>query len=240
MHENNRDCYSNKGTCNHEVCECKESQTGLHCQIKCTTEEMKNLNELRKKKNIQIEEDIRKAEAPEIVAVEAVELRDPKVKADGVKQNELKEIKEETKEETKGEIKGEIKEEEIVGDSSDRKKPKGKIKRKLKPGAQRKKRNLDNSNSRDDSIDGDKGNSILDTSADKNRDAEKSLQAQERHKHTEEVEVKKEKENNDNHRNNIKIERKIVDENSGIDDRKQTASKVKKPWTFSKCTHTYH
>jgi hypothetical protein len=210
MYENTRDCFSNRGTCNHEVCECKESQTGSHCQIKCTTEEMKNLNELRRKRNIQIEEDFRKSQAPEIIAGEPVELRDPKVEE--VKQNELKETKEE----------------ESVSDSSDRKKPKGKIKRKLKPGAQRKKRNLDSSNTRGDSIDGDKGNSILDTSADKSSDAEESLQGQERHKQTEEFEVKKFKVNNDNHRNDIRIERDIIDENSGIDDRKQTVSKVKK------------
>jgi hypothetical protein len=180
-----------------EVCECEGSQTGLHCQINCTTEEMKNLVELRR--NIRFEEVLRETKAQEIPAVE---LSESKVEADGVKQNES----------------GEINEIEIVDDSSNIKRPKGKLKRKPKPGAKRKPKP------------GDKRDSIPDTSADKTSDSEKILQSQERHKKIEEIEVNNDRKNNDNHKNKVRIEREIIDENSGIDDRRQTVSQVKMPW----------
>jgi hypothetical protein len=199
MYKNARDCYFNRGTCIQEVCECEGSQTGLHCQINCTTEEMTNLIELRR--NIRVEEDLKKTKAEEILAVGLGEF---KVEADGVKQNGF----------------GEINEIDKVDDSSNIKRPKGKIKRKLKPGAKRKPKP------------GDKRDSISDTSADKTSDSEKILQSQERHKKIQEIKVGNDRENNGNHGNNVRIEREIIDENSGIDDRRQTVSQVKMPWNL--------
>lgn len=187
MYVNARDCYFNKGRCIYERCECEGLQTGLHCQINCTTEEMTNLNELRRNKRI--EKDIEEAQAQEIIAAK---LEESELKTNGVKENER---------------------ERVVGGSSNRKRTKGKMKGKMKPGAVRKKKN-----------DSDSDSSITNTNADKN--GEKINIDRQRIRKIEKLEADKDRESIDNHQNDARVERVIIDDKKDIDDRQQNMREV--------------
>ena len=137
-----RDCYFGNGTCMHETCHCYDAQTGPQCQIRCSPEDSKALSALRKERDEEAADQQRIL--LELLQAEAESRDDSSARVENASILSARRKNQEDKgNRSEGQVEGHqgqstSKGPTEGGNGGERRKIKGKLKMKPKPGAVRK------------------------------------------------------------------------------------------------------